>query len=1005
MNSTYTIIDNFDKLDVSWTDDYRMDNIYIADGFLLADSLDKLSIEGSNKNSEAINFIDNSITLPQGDELIVQNYPNRPLSFGRTYAYMPDMLRFVIGNRFYVGANDFLLHYPNHKNKDTFEHYKSFGIYKPIAGPPAWYFDFFDCPNQIDNNSWYFNNEIRFKDYFLPKNYDVIPALKESDFSSYSKVLEQLASQKSIFHRPEVIEAGNPVSAHLYPFFIPKYNNGTNNNGAPGVLGFLKYSTMYPNLEFENGNTTEEQLQAVMPVVKPTLENLLLFEITVAQEIQEGFIDPALPWTWRPWHLYFVTDLPKGSHSKPEDPDLKKLFNIVEMESKYNYYLANAESSAENIISERQMPNLYTYFSYVNDNLQDIFYYDNLINLGQGKNLGEKSKFTVSKYYDTVASSNEAAIAKTNEQGDILALPLNATISPSYRYKNIIIANTDFLKSANAIAKNFPMYNKITLPLVSQKSDFMEIVKANGETKTFISLMANYFSTIRHPRSSIHTFAIHNNKSKLTQANLQIMDITPYFPSYQGNWFWQDVAESFKDFFNDKDNVMFGGVPILDASMEDIEVSKFQNVLSEAETHFSQNKRSFIDIYNGKKCHTEILAYEIVKSKIIGGKKEHIQSIFIPVIEDEVAIPYIDTQVFYNQEYVYEIYTHSLVIGTQYQINYDFEAGADLSDELAGPLINDIFDYGDGPQPRLVRPIKNIQEHFKVIIIRAPYYNTKSLIEDNAQLGETQSQQTALILDKPPLPPDIVFHPYKDNDDKILILLNINSGERYMYAQPVFIEDEEAINKLKKVYPPTSKYPPSYLPFKNDDGAKGEYLIYKMTQKPTNWKDFVNAQVKTISTEDQTGYNDFIAPNVDYYYFARFRDIHGNLSNPTDVFHIRLVKEGGFPPYLITDVYNFDQGIAPTYEKSFKKYVKIGLQDGVRVLEGDKINTATVGYSKLGNNNTAEPKKYKVRITSKKTGKKVDINLEYSNTTNTDFINGLVPVVGELGEGIPAPLK
>jgi hypothetical protein len=134
-----------------------------------------------------------------------------------------------------------------------------------------------------------------------------------------------------------------------------------------------------------------------------------------------------------------------------------------------------------------------------------------------------------------------------------------------------------------------------------------------------------------------------------------------------------------------------------------------------------------------------------------------------------------------------------------------------------------------------------------------------------------------------------------------------------------------------------------------------------------------------------------ISPNVDYYYFARFEDRIGNFSNPTDIFYLRMVREGGFPPYLIVKKYDFSEGRPPiVYEKSFKKYLKIRLADGTREFYNtDDPNKIDFGYKKANSN--SQLKKYKIRITSKKTGKKMDINVDFNKDISNQYLANLFP--------------
>ena len=178
----------------------------------------------------------------------------------------------------------------------------------------------------------------------------------------------------------------------------------------------------------------------------------------------------------------------------------------------------------------------------------------------------------------------------------------------------------------------------------------------------------------------------------------------------------------------------------------------------------------------------------------------------------------------------------------------------------------------------------------KPIIVRAPYYN-------NISFGD---QKTTKLMDKPPLPPEMTFYPYKDVDDKVLILLNINYGERKLFPVQVFPED---IDRIASYYESQTELEidkgssKKRILYRTDDFL-GTYKIYRTDRMPIKWSDFVNQPIKEISNSQSSGFEDNISPNIDYYYFARFEDIHGNFSNPTAIFKLRMVKDGGFPPYI-----------------------------------------------------------------------------------------------------------
>ena len=101
---------------------------------------------------------------------------------------------------------------------------------------------------------------------------------------------------------------------------------------------------------------------------------------------------------------------------------------------------------------------------------------------------------------------------------------------------------------------------------------------------------------------------------------------------------------------------------------------------------------------------------------------------------------------------------------------------------------------------------------------------------------------------------------------------------------------------------------------------------------------------------------------------------------------------------MITHVYDFSEAKAkPIWDKTFKKYLQIQLADGTRVLKTNdgSVHSAQIAYKKSNNNSpvgSGQLKKYKVRITSKKTGRKIDINIEFANNVYTNYLNKEIDV-------------
>ena len=276
--------------------------------------------------------------------------------------------------------------------------------------------------------------------------------------------------------------------------------------------------------------------------------------------------------------------------------------------------------------------------------------------------------------------------------------------------------------------------------------------------------------------------------------------------------------------------------------------------------------------------------------------------------------------------------------------------------------------------------------------MRAPYYNNASLLDP------TEPQKTTRLLDKPPLPPEISFQTYNGVPNKVLLLLNQNYGQQLLIPNSqIFLEDSIKINAYKEAQKEDGN-PPGHLLYKTDDG-QGIYEIYRLSAEPDSWSSFRNiSRVKktTLNSTLQSGFEDTLVPNNDYYYFARFVDVHGNISNPTDIFKVRMVQTEGFPAYMVLTTFSFKRPQLVT-RRPFKKYIKIALSDSLREVEGEDASNAQVLYKPP----SGELKKYKFRITSIKTGKKIDINVDMKKTIIDKFAVVDLDALGGDKDGAP----
>ena len=392
--------------------------------------------------------------------------------------------------------------------------------------------------------------------------------------------------------------------------------------------------------------------------------------------------------------------------------------------------------------------------------------------------------------------------------------------------------------------------------------------------------------------------------------------------------------------------------------------------------------RSPHDINTGKLAHQETLMYEIAKYRITNdGVQEYIQSVFLPITEKE-NISYYDTQIIPYKDYFYKIFAHKVVVGTEYKLARE------------GTLkIASLMDT----QPLPLSTKKNFKLKYNVKpylqFIRVPYYNTEEVNIETDEINYTR------VEDLPPLPPQINAIPYKNVNNKILFLFNISTGEVEQAPQPLFKDDEKTFKLASTAQ--NVEYGKK-ITFRSDDSL-GNFEVYRVLNAPTSYNDFETdvSLVSYILKQGDTSLQDTIAPNIDYYYTFRFKDIHDKLSNPSVIYKVRIVQNLGVAPYAKIQLYDLDEEIKKQNNEKFSSFRNF---QKYLLVQPSQIQN-TIGYDNLEidqetgkgkgnfistkielgdpNGKSVFGKKYKLRITSKQTGKKIDINFTVKNPKNT----------------------
>jgi hypothetical protein len=150
--------------------------------------------------------------------------------------------------------------------------------------------------------------------------------------------------------------------------------------------------------------------------------------------------------------------------------------------------------------------------------------------------------------------------------------------------------------------------------------------------------------------------------------------------------------------------------------------------------------------------------------------------------------------------------------------------------------------------------------------------------------------------------------------------------------------------------------------------------VFKLDERPKNYGEFkLHPDVPEVGTGGSAAFDDALEPNKRYYYTFRTVDVHGHVSNPSPVYEVELIDEkGAVKPIIRTISMEPEENKAPVRE--MQKYLYLKVTDN-QIYFPNKEDVSSV-FSTYGEQDSK--KKYKMRITSKKTGKKIDINFSFT---------------------------
>lgn len=356
-------------------------------------------------------------------------------------------------------------------------------------------------------------------------------------------------------------------------------------------------------------------------------------------------------------------------------------------------------------------------------------------------------------------------------------------------------------------------------------------------------------------------------------------------------------------------------------------------------TFIANNSRSYEEVINSTPCETFFLGYKVEKY-LDNDATQPIQTYYT---NDPV---FYDTQMKYGRKYIYKTkaligilgssYTYSDLVVSQNENQMVDSEGRIMTDTSPGfaDIINEKY-----------RAYVNVEV--------TPSFQVLEYLVD---------EDEATFVDETPNAPQVYFYnqPHRPTVE--------------FFLSPMY-EDREGIDdRLRMEY------------------FNGVYEIYRLDRPPTSMEDFEDAFLTTI--DDQTTlvnasdeipdhllenmnghFEDRLIQNQKYYYAFKAVTYHGTQSEFTLPFEIEMVKDSDEFKVTVSE-YMIPREKDYQYERKAKRILKI-TPNLERLFFSEEESTSDWKLddaNMLAKNQTT---KFKIRVTSKHTGKKMDLNLNF----------------------------
>jgi hypothetical protein len=395
--------------------------------------------------------------------------------------------------------------------------------------------------------------------------------------------------------------------------------------------------------------------------------------------------------------------------------------------------------------------------------------------------------------------------------------------------------------------------------------------------------------------------------------------------------------------------------------------------------------------------YNEVVAYRLEK---IGGRgtgdantQNTLQNFWFLNTIDVDDFEYIDNQVLYGEEYTYNIYKYVLIAGAGYSYS-DLRITQTINDLGAG---NWCLEFYNPETNEAIAPLYDNSNVLTGSLNTGAQINSSNKYLADFQVDIVPSikiveipilSKTLSVLDSPTNPVNVI--PFYERNDSNRIGFNVR------YDAPIETPFPTTLTTAEDSY--RDRYLESYdllsdETFLTDSVSLPITLeIYRLDSKPTSLADFSGNLLATksmkIENEDAvtpvTTIYDKIPANRKYYYLFRIANEVESPAYASHVIEASLQADGGYKFGLFESYFENElaEETLTRERESFKKLINL-----VPSINNFFVNDSDADYTNLASNEVDNitfgegdvvwDRTFKLRLTSKKTGKKIDINVTY----------------------------